>query len=87
MKTTLELSDELMERARTVARREGTTLRALVEEGLRLALRSRAPRRRPGFAVQPFEGDGLTAEFAGASWQRIRDEIYRDPRLPAGEVK
>jgi hypothetical protein len=78
MKTTLELPDELLERTRSVARREGTTLRALVEEGLQLALRARAQRQRrqKHFSVQPFHGDGLTAEFAGASWQQIRDEIH-----------
>lgn len=76
MKTTLELPDDLLERTRAVARREGTTLRALVEEGLRLALRSRAPRRSGAFIVEPFKGDGLTADFVGASWQQIRDEIH-----------
>ncbi len=30
------------------------------------------------FAVQPFVGDGLSPEFAGAGWEAIRDEIYRD---------
>jgi len=77
MKTTIELSDDLLERTRSTARREGTTLRALVEEGLHLALRARAPRRRQErFSVQPFQGDGLTAEFADASWPQIRDEIH-----------
>jgi len=77
MKTTIELSDRLLERARSVARREGTTLRALVEEGLHLALRARAPRRRrERYSVQPFQGDGLTADFADASWPQFRDEIH-----------
>ena len=78
MKTTIEVRDDLLERSKRLARQEGTTLRAVIEEGLQLALRSRAQRRKTTFAFQPFEGDGLTPEFQSAGWERIRDEIYRD---------
>ena len=79
MKTTIELPDDLLERSKAVARRENSTLKALIEEGLRLALRARTQRKRGApFAVQPFQGDGLSAEFAGAGGEKIRDEIYRD---------
>jgi len=80
MKTTIELPDELLERSKAVARRENSTIKALIEEGLHLALRARSrPRKRaPPFAVQAFQGDGLTPEFAHAGWEKIRDEIYRD---------
>ncbi len=78
MKTTIELPDDLLERSKAVAKLENSTLRALVEEGLRLALRARMRRRAAPFAVQPFQGNGLTPEFAAASWERIRDEIYRE---------
>lgn len=43
MKTTLDLDDELLARAKSLAARERTSLTALIEEGLRLRLR---PRRR-----------------------------------------
>ena len=79
MKTTIELPDELLERARHLARQEGTTLRAVLEEGLHLALRARQRKtRRAPFRIEPFEGDGLTPEFKSAGWARIRDEIYRE---------
>ena len=78
MKTTIELPDDLLERSKAVARRENSTLKALIEEGLRLALRARTRRRAAPFAVQAFKGDGLSPEFAGAGWERLRDEIYRD---------
>lgn len=78
MKTTIELPDELLERGRKVAKREGATLRALIEEGLRLALRAREGKRTADVRVKPFKGDGLTPEFRDAGWERIRDEIYGD---------
>lgn len=80
MKTTIELPDDLLERGKAVARRENSTLKALIEEGLRLALRARSRSRQTAapFSAQPFQGDGLTPEFAGAGWEKIRDEIYRD---------
>ena len=78
MKTTIELPDDLLERSKAVARRENSTLKALIEEGLRLALRERMRKPAAPFALQPFVGDGLSPEFAGAGWEAIRDEIYRD---------
>ena len=78
MKTTIELPDDLLERGKAAARRENSTLKALIEEGLRMALRARTRKRTAPFAVQPFQGDGLSAQFAGAGWEEIRDEIYRD---------
>ena len=80
MKTTIELPDDLLERGKAVARRENSTLKALIEEGLRLALRERTRSRKHAapFAVQPFQGDGLSPDFAGVGWEKIRDEIYRD---------
>lgn len=78
MKTTIELPDDLLERSKAVARRENSTLKALIEEGLRLALRSRTRKKSASFVVQPFQGDGLAPEFTGAGWDKIRDEIYRD---------
>jgi len=77
MKTTVELPAELLEHSRQLARREGTTLKALIEEGLRLALRSRTQRSQVHLRVRPFKGNGLTAEFEDAGWNRIREEIYR----------
>lgn len=38
MKTTIELSDVLMDQAKSAARSQGITLKALIESGLRMAL-------------------------------------------------
>lgn len=47
MKTTIEISDALLAAAKRVARKEGSTVRALVEEGLRRALEDRESKQRP----------------------------------------
>lgn len=39
MRTTVRLDDGLLDQARREARRRGTTLTALIEQGLRLAIR------------------------------------------------
>jgi hypothetical protein len=78
MKTTIEIADDLFERAQGLARKEKTTFRALTEEGLRLVLKgkqqAKAQKLPPLVTVR---GTGLTHEFKNASWEKIRDEIYR----------
>jgi hypothetical protein len=82
MKTTIEISDDLLERSRKQAQREGSTLRALVEEGLQLALKAR--RSRPGKEIvfPVYGGSGMSEAFKDAGWEQIRDEIYRGRGSP-----
>ena len=47
MKTTIDIADALFERAKVLAERDKTTLRALVEEGLRAVLERRAGNHHP----------------------------------------
>jgi hypothetical protein len=76
MKTTVEISNGLLLEAKRVAARERTTVRALVEEGLRRALQER--RRKDGFRLRKasFRGDGLQPDVAAGSWERIRELLY-----------
>ena len=76
MKTTIEIADSLLEAARQVAGREKTTVKALVEEGLRKVIGDRAQGR--GFKLRraAFKGEGLQPQVAGASWEQLRDLIY-----------
>jgi hypothetical protein len=78
MKTTLEISDPLLRDARKAAAQEGTTLRALVEQGLRKVLAERSQRHRP-FRLRKasVKGQGLQPEFADGEWERVRDAIYQ----------
>jgi CRISPR/Cas system-associated protein Csm6 len=76
MKTTVEIPETLLEEARKLASQEGTTLRALVEEGLRRII---AERRHAGtFRLRKatFKGTGLQSGVAGAPWELIRDMAY-----------
>jgi hypothetical protein len=77
MKTTLDITDSLLSEARKVARREGTTLRALVEQGLRRVLGEKK-KPRPAFRLRDASvgGKGLRPELRGAGWDKIRDMIY-----------
>jgi hypothetical protein len=77
MKTTIEIADDLFERAQKLARAEKTTFRALTEEGLRLVLKEKrsTPKKLPPLVTAG--GGGLTDAFKNASWETIRDAIYR----------
>lgn len=60
MKTTIDIADALLREAKRVAERENTTVRALVEDGLRRALAERKERRRAfKFKLVTFKGSGL----------------------------
>lgn len=78
MKTTIEINDGLLKRARSVSRRDGTTLRALVEQGLQQVLSAPAANQPAPVDTLVFDGTpGLTENFADASWSRIKEESRR----------
>ena len=77
MKTTIEIADDLFERAQRLARKEKTTFRALTEEGLRLVLKEKRDKAKKLPPLITVRGTGLSHEFKAVSWERIRDEIYR----------
>jgi hypothetical protein len=80
MKTTIELGDSLLAEAKRVAAAENTTLRALVEAGLREVLGKNRKRAAP-FRLRRVtaKGKGLRPELQGASWQQLRELAYEDP--------
>ena len=78
MKTTIDIADDLFERAQRVAQKEKTTFRSLTEEGLRLVLAKKQPAKPKKLPpLVTCGGSGLTDEFKDWNWDRIRDEIYR----------
>ncbi len=75
MKTTVDISDALLDAARQLAARERTTVRSLIEEGLRhvIGRRGRAKYRLRDASVP---GKGLHPDLDGKGWDAVRDRIY-----------
>jgi hypothetical protein len=76
MKTTIDIADPLLDKARRIAAREGTTVKALVEAGLRRVINEKEQRR--AFRLRPasFKGRGLQPAAKGMSWDRLREMAY-----------
>ena len=77
MKTTVDIPDPLLAEARRAADRESTTLKALVEAGLRRVLADRREKSTP-FQLRDarFRGEGLQPGVVSGDWQSIREAIY-----------
>ena len=76
MRTTINIADDLLYKAKRQARREKKTLREVVEEALRMRLsREQAPHP---FKLRrhSFKGKGLRPGIAEGDWKQVRDLIY-----------
>ncbi|MCC6620084.1 MAG: type II toxin-antitoxin system VapB family antitoxin [Deltaproteobacteria bacterium] len=78
MKTTIDIADALLARAKKVAAREHTTVRALVEESLRRLLAERDQAGSVEIKPVTFRGEGLQPELGSRGWEAQRDMIYED---------
>ena len=76
MKTTLEISDPLLKEAKALARAEGTTVRALVERGLQLAVSEHRKRKTFKLRDASVDGRGLHPDATGRSWDELRARSY-----------
>jgi hypothetical protein len=76
MKTTVQIPDSLFEEVRTLAHREQTTIKALIQEGLRRIITERKQRCRFRLRKATFKGKGLQPDLQGASWDQIREKSY-----------
>ena len=76
MKTTIQIPDSLLKEARKLANEENTTLKSLMEEGLRRMISERKRRGKFKLRRATFKGTGLQPGLEGASWDRIRDLSY-----------
>jgi hypothetical protein len=76
MKTTIDLPDDLARQAKAYAARKHTTLRALIEQGIRQVLRD--DRSVSVFKLRDASvgGRGLRDEFRDADWAKIREATY-----------
>ena len=85
MKTTVEISDALFIQARELAERERTTLRALIEEGLRQSIASRKQRAPFKLRRASYRGKGLATGLS-QNWDDIRRLAY-EGRVPSLKSK
>ncbi|MBI4764275.1 MAG: DUF2191 domain-containing protein [Deltaproteobacteria bacterium] len=76
MKTTIQIPNSLFEDLRTLARREQTTMKDLMQEGLRRIISERKQRSRFHLRKATFKGRGLHPEINGLSWDEIRAKSY-----------
>lgn len=78
MKTTVELPDGLLREAKRVALKNRTTVKALIEQGLRTVVAER--KRGSGFTLRKaaFRGDGLQSGRSLQDWASIRDLAYAE---------
>ena len=76
MKTTIDISDDLAAQAKQLARSEGTTLKAIIEQGIRLKLEQSSSERAFRLPDRAVSGRGLQAEYRDKSWEEIREAAY-----------
>jgi hypothetical protein len=76
MKTTIDIADALLEEARLRAASDGTTLRALVETGLRVVLARGAAETPFRLRDASFRGRGVQPGIAEGDWDAVRDLGY-----------
>jgi hypothetical protein len=75
-KTTVEIREPLLDEARDAASEEGTSLRALIEEGLELALERRKSRKPFRLRRASFKGKGVRSGVREGEWSEIATAIY-----------
>jgi hypothetical protein len=73
MKTTIDISDPLLEAAKKAAAREGTTLRALIELGLRQVIETRGRGAEYRLRKASFRGNGLQPAAKDLTWEQMRE--------------
>ncbi len=76
MKTTIEIADPLFLSAKAIAAREKTTVRALVEQGLRHVVESMKQPEKFRLRRASFRGNGLQPQVQDGSWETIRELLY-----------
>jgi hypothetical protein len=78
MKTTIELPDGLLAEARRVARRDGLSLKGMIELGLRRAIDERKRGRRFRLRDASVAGKGMARDVKAGGWEAVRDLAYRE---------
>ncbi len=79
MKTTVEIDDELLRRAKIRAAEQGSTLRSVLEDALRRLLNEHHE-RSSGYrmADRSVHGRRISSEFLPWHWDKVADLVYED---------
>ena len=76
MKTTIDIADALLEKAKRRAREERRTLRDLLEEALRRQLSQDLSKQPFRFKRYSFKGKWLHPGIQDGDWGQVRSLIY-----------
>ncbi|MEQ9451250.1 MAG: hypothetical protein RJQ07_06665 [Pseudomonadales bacterium] len=79
VKTTLDIKDDLLIRAKKLAKRTGRPLRAVVEESLRRTLAQAEDQTAYALTNVSFGDAGADDPLESLTWQDLRNEIYGEP--------
>ena len=79
MKTTVDITDTLLERAKKHAGETGQTVRALIEDGLRRVLEAEQAARPYHLPDRSVGKTGGPNPLEAMSWQDLRGAIYGEP--------
>jgi hypothetical protein len=84
MKTTIEVSDALFATAKNLARERQTSLRALVEEGLRRVLSEATSQVKPAFKLKDARVHGQEVLLPNPhDWQQLEEDHVLSRNLPS----
>jgi hypothetical protein len=76
MKTTIDIADDLLSKARNQAKREKKTLKQVVEEALRRHLTSAPQKAKFRYKPVTFRGTGIRPGLSEGDWGALRDLAY-----------
>lgn len=76
MKTTVEISDDLLKKAKKLAAKRRTTLRAIIEQGIRNTVNEQQRSEKYVLPDMSVDGKGLQPGFKDKAWSDIRDAAY-----------
>jgi hypothetical protein len=76
MKTTVEISDPILSKAKRIAADEGTTVKALIEEGLRRVLEDRRKGGKFRLRKASVGGKGVKPPLTEGDWEALRELAY-----------
>jgi hypothetical protein len=80
MRTSIDIPDRLLGKAKTIAHRRGTTFRQIVIEALQAAVEERRPERPFRLRDASFGEGGLVEGLSESDWDRVRDLAYEGRR-------